>query len=211
MTWSIDEMCKLAAETEVKDGQFINLGIGIPTNIPNYIPDNINVCFQSENGMLGMGPFPNLGEEDADLINAGKQTITEAPESSYFDSAYSFGMIRGGHVDLTILGGLEVSTGGDLANWAVPGKMIKGPGGAMDLVANIKRVVVLMTHNAKDGSPKLVDKCTLPLTGVGVVDRIITDIGIFDVEQGFLRLVKKHDAVTTDEIIKRSSAKIRID
>ncbi|GAB4169918.1 MAG: 3-oxoacid CoA-transferase subunit B [Rickettsiaceae bacterium] len=208
MSWSIDEMCKIAAEMKIRDGQFINLGIGIPTNIPNYIPKGINVCFQSENGMLGMGPFPYEGEEDADLINAGKQTITELPESSYFDSSASFAMIRGGHVDLTILGALEVSTNGDLANWAVPGKMIKGMGGAMDLVANIKRVVVLMTHNAKDGSPKLVDKCTLPLTGVGVVDRVITDIGVFDVDKDCLKLVKKHDTISVDEIVKRSSAKI---
>lgn len=209
MSWSIDEMCQIAAAMEVKDGQFINLGIGMPTNIPNFISKDIKVCFQSENGMLGMGPFPYSGEEDADLINAGKQTITELPESSYFDSAASFAMIRGGHVDLTILGALEVSTNGDLANWAVPGKMIKGMGGAMDLVANINRVVVLMTHNAKDGAPKLVDKCTLPLTGVAVVDRIITDIGVFDVKNGVLKLVKKHDSVSVDDIIKRSTARIK--
>jgi 3-oxoacid CoA-transferase subunit B len=208
MSWSIDEMCKIAAEMEVKDGQFINLGIGIPTNIPSYIPKDINVSFQSENGMLGMGPFPYVGEEDADLINAGKQTITELPHSSYFDSAASFAMIRGSHIDLTILGALEVSTGGDLANWAVPGKMIKGMGGAMDLVANIKRVVVLMTHNSKDGSPKLVDKCALPLTGVRVVDRVITDIGVFDIEHEVMRLIKKADSVSFSDIIQRSSAKI---
>jgi 3-oxoacid CoA-transferase subunit B len=208
MSWSIDEMCKIAAEMEVKDGQFINLGIGMPTNIPNFIPKGINITFQSENGMLGMGPFPYEGEEDADLINAGKQTITELPESSYFDSAASFAMIRGSHIDLTILGALEVSTGGDLANWAVPGKMIKGMGGAMDLVANIKRVVVMMAHNSKDGSPKLVDKCTLPLTGVGVVDRVITDIGVFDVEPNVMKLIKKADSVSFNDIVQRSSAKI---
>jgi 3-oxoacid CoA-transferase subunit B len=208
MSWSIDEMCKIAAELEVKDGQFINLGIGMPTNIPSFIPKGINVSFQSENGMLGMGPFPYEGEENADLINAGKQTITELPQSSYFDSASSFAMIRGSHIDLTILGALEVSTGGDLANWAVPGKMIKGMGGAMDLVANIKRVVVLMTHNSKDGSPKLVDKCTLPLTGVRVVDRVITDIGVFDVEPEVMRLIKKADSVSLSDIIQRSSTKI---
>jgi len=208
MSWSIDEMCQIAAQMEVKDGQFINLGIGMPTNIPNFIPKGINVSFQSENGMLGMGPFPYEGEEDADLINAGKQTITQLPQSSYFDSAASFAMIRGGHIDLTILGALEVSTNGDLANWAVPGKMIKGMGGAMDLVANIKRVVVLMTHNSKDGAPKLVDKCTLPLTGVGVVDRIITDIGVFDVDLEIMKLIKKADSVSFDEIVQRSSAKI---
>lgn len=208
MSWTTNQMCKIAAEMEVKDGQHINLGIGIPTNIPNYIADNINVSFQSENGMLGMGPFPYEGEEDPDLINAGKQTITELDESSYFDSATSFAMIRGSHIDLTILGALQVSTKGDLANWAVPGKMIKGMGGAMDLVANIKRVVVLMTHNAKDGSPKLVEGCTLPLTGVNVVDRIITDLGVFDVTEKGLELVKKHNDISFEEIQERSSAKI---
>lgn len=208
MSWSLDEMCKIAAEMEIRDGQFVNLGIGIPTNIPNYIPSGVKVSFQSENGMLSMGPFPYEGEEDADLINAGKQTITALPESSYFDSADSFAMIRGAHIDLTILGALEVSTSGDLANWAVPGKMIKGMGGAMDLVANIKRVVVLMTHNAKDGAPKLVDKCTLPLTGVGVVNRVITDLGVFDIIAGKMHLVRKPDNVSTDEILTKSSADI---
>ncbi len=208
MAWSVDEMCQIAAQMEIKDGQFINLGIGMPTNITNFIPKNINVSFQSENGMLGMGPFPYEGEEDADLINAGKQTITELLQSSYFDSAASFAMIRGSHIDLTILGALEVSTTGDLANWAVPGKMIKGMGGAMDLVANIKRVVVLMTHNSKDGSPKLVNKCTLPLTGVRVVDRVITDIGVFDVDYEVMKLIKKANSVSFDEIVQRSSAKI---
>jgi 3-oxoacid CoA-transferase subunit B len=208
MSWSVDEMCQIAAQMEIKDGQFINLGIGMPTNITNFIPKGINVSFQSENGMLGMGPFPYEGEENADLINAGKQTITELSQSSYFDSAASFAMIRGSHIDLTILGALEVSTNGDLANWAVPGKMIKGMGGAMDLVANIKRVVVLMTHNSKDGSPKLVDKCTLPLTGVGVVDRVITDIGVFDVDHDVIKLIKKADSVSFNEIVQRSSAKI---
>ncbi len=208
MSWSVDDMCKIAAELEIRDGQFINLGIGLPTNIPNFIPPQVKVCFQSENGMLGMGPFPYEGEEDPDLINAGKQTITELPESSYFNSAESFAMIRGGHIDLTILGALEVSTKGDLANWAIPGKMIKGMGGAMDLVANIKRVVILMTHNSKDGEPKLVDECSLPLTGVGVVDRIITDIGVFDVVTEGLKLIKKSNGITYQEIVDRSSAKI---
>ena len=208
MAWTTNEMCKIAAELEVKDGQYINLGIGMPTNIPNYIPDDINVSFQSENGMLGMGAFPYAGDEDPDLINAGKQTITEIAESSYFDSAASFAMIRGSHIDLTILGALQVSAQGDLANWAVPGKMIKGMGGAMDLVANIKRVVVLMTHNAKDGSPKLVDQCTLPLTGVSVVNRIITDIGVFDITEKGLQLIKKHEDISFKEIQARSSATI---
>jgi 3-oxoacid CoA-transferase subunit B len=208
MAWSNDEMCRIAAEMEIKDGMFVNLGIGMPTHIPNYIPNHIKVCFQSENGMLGMGPFPYPGEEDADLINAGKQTITALPESSYFDSAASFAMIRGGHVDLTILGALEVSHNGDLANWAVPGKMIKGMGGAMDLVANIKRVVVLMGHTSKDGSPKLVDKCTLPLTGVNVVDCVITELGVFDIKDGKIYLVKKPDDVSFEEIVQKSSARI---
>ncbi len=208
MAWTNDEMCRIAAEMEIKDGLFVNLGIGMPTNIPNYIPDHINVCFQSENGMLGMGPFPYFGKEDADLINAGKQTITSLPETSYFDSAASFDMIRGGHIDLTILGALEVSEKGDLANWAVPGKMIKGMGGAMDLVANIKRVVVLMNHNSKDGKAKLVNKCTLPLTGVNVVDRVITELGVFDIQDGKIYLVKKADDISVEEIIEKSSAKI---
>lgn len=210
MAWTTNEMCKIAAEMEITDGLFVNLGIGMPTDIPNYIPENMKVCFQSENGMLGMGPFPYPGEEDADLINAGKQTITALPESSYFDSAASFAMIRGGHVDLTILGALEVSTAGDLANWAVPGKMIKGMGGAMDLVSNIKRVVILMTHNSKDGSPKLVDKCTLPLTGVAVVDRVITELGVFDINDGKMRLVKMAPGVTSEEVRQKSSAKIEM-
>jgi len=210
MSWNHNEMCQIAAEMEVKDGQFINLGIGMPTNIPNYIPQNMKVSFQSENGMLGMGPFPFEGDEDADLINAGKQTITELPESSYFDSSASFAMIRGGHVDLTILGALEVSANGDLANWAVPGKMIKGMGGAMDLVANIKRVVVLMTHNSKNGSSKLVEQCTLPLTGAAVVNRVITDLGVFDIEDGIIKLVRKADSVSVDEIMERSGAKIAV-
>lgn len=210
MAWTNDEMCKIAADMEIRDGLFVNLGIGMPTNIPNYIPRNTEVCFQSENGMLGMGPFPYPDEEDADLINAGKQTITALPESSYFDSAASFAMIRGGHVDLTILGALEVSDKGDLANWAVPGKMIKGMGGAMDLVANIKRVVVLMSHNSKDGSPKLVDKCTLPLTGVNVVDRVITDLGVFDIIDNKMYLIKKPDNVSVEEIKQKSSAKIEV-
>jgi len=210
MAWTSDEMCRIAAEMEIKNGLFVNLGIGMPTNIPNYIPNHINVCFQSENGMLGMGPFPYSGEEDADLINAGKQTITALPESSYFDSAASFAMIRGGHVDLTILGALEVSETGDLANWAVPGKMIKGMGGAMDLVANIQRVVVLMSHNSKDGQAKLVNKCSLPLTGVNVVDRVITELGVFDIKDGKTYLVKKADDISVEEIIKKSTANILI-
>ncbi len=181
MAWTKEEMCAMAALLELKDGINVNLGIGIPTNVPNYIPKNMKVTFQSENGMLGIGPFPFPGEEDPDLINAGKQTITELPDSSYFDSAASFAMIRGGHVDLTILGAMQVSEEGDLANWTIPGKMVKGMGGAMDLVANTKRVVIIMEHVAKDGFPKLVKHCSLPLTGKKVVDRVITEYGVFDV------------------------------
>ena len=207
MPWTRDQMAARAAQ-ELRDGYYVNLGIGIPTLVANHVPAGMSIQLQSENGMLGMGPFPYPGEEDADLINAGKQTITALPESSYFDSAASFAMIRGGHVDLTILGALEVSETGDLANWAIPGKMIKGMGGAMDLVANIKRVVVLMAHTSKDGSPKLVNKCSLPLTGVNVVDRVITDLGVFDVKDSKTYLIKKADDVTVEEIIAKSSAKI---
>jgi len=208
MAWSKEEMCKIAAEREIKHGFYVNLGIGIPTDVPNHIKPNIKVTFQSENGMLGMGPFPYPGDEDPDLINAGKQTVTALPESSYFDSAASFAMIRGSHIDLSILGALQVSETGDLANWTVPGKMVKGMGGAMDLVANVKRVVIIMEHNAKDGSPKLVDKCTLPLTGIQVVQSIITDLGVFDITEGGLVLLDKPLDVSVEEIRSRSSAKI---
>lgn len=206
MPWTKEEMCRIAAQTELKNGMYVNLGIGIPTDVPNYIPEGMEVVFQSENGMLGMGPFPFKGEEDPDLINAGKQTITALPMSSFFDSAASFAMIRGGHIDLTILGALQVSEGGDLANWTIPGKMVKGMGGAMDLVAGARRTVIIMDHVAKDGTPKLMKKCNLPLTGVGVVHRIITDLGVFDVTDKGLKVIDKPDDVTLDEIKAKTEA-----
>ncbi|HJD56280.1 MAG TPA: 3-oxoacid CoA-transferase subunit B [Rickettsia endosymbiont of Pyrocoelia pectoralis] len=205
MPWTKEQMCQIAAG-ELKDGSHANLGIGMPTLVANEIPKGIIVTLQSENGMLGMGPFPYAGEEDPDLINAGKQTITALPESSYFDSSFSFGMIRGGHVDLTILGAMQVSQQGDLANWTIPGKMVKGMGGAMDLVAGAKRVVVIMEHNAKDGGAKLLKECSFPLTGMRVVNRVITDLGIFDIEKDKMILVKKADDVTVEEIKAKTEA-----
>lgn len=210
MAWSKEQIYQLTAELELTDGLYVNLGIGMPTNVANYIPKGVSVTFQSENGMLGMGPFPYKGEEDPDLINAGKQTITAIPESSYFDSAFSFGMIRGGHVNLTILGAMEVSQRGDLANWTIPGKMVKGMGGAMDLVANTKRVVVIMEHNAKNGSAKLLKKCSFPLTGVKVVNRVITDLGIFDIDKDKMVLVRKAEDVTVEEIKSKTEAEFTV-